>query len=108
MNDLKIFENREFGKIRTLEKNNQIYFVGNDVAKILGYERAAKAILDHVEIEDKDVIPIQDSIGRMQNTAVINESGLYSLILSSKLPRAKNFKRWVTAEVLPNIRKRSS
>ena len=105
MQELQIFENIEFGKIRTLRKDNEIFFVGNDVAAILGYERTAKAIADHVEFEDKDVVPIQDTIGRMQNTAVINESGLYSLILSSKLPGAKRFKRWVTKEVLPNIRK---
>lgn len=105
MSNIQIFNNQEFGTIRTLEKNNEIYFIGNDVATILGYERASKAILDHVEQEDKDVVPIQDSIGRMQNTAIINESGLYSLILSSKLPGAKKFKRWVTSEVLPSIRK---
>lgn len=105
MQELQIFENIEFGKIRTLKKNNEIFFIGNDVAAILGYERTAKAIADHVELEDKDVVPIQDSIGRMQNTAVINESGLYSLILSSKLPGAKRFKRWVTKEVLPSVRK---
>lgn len=85
--------------------NNEPWFIGKDVANVLGYERATKAIQDHVDKEDKDVIPIQDSIGRMQKTPVINESGLYSLILSSKLPNAKKFKRWVTAEVLPSIRK---
>lgn len=105
MSNIQIFENKEFGRIRTIEKNNQVYFIGNDVASILGYERTAKAILDHVEQEDKDVVPIQDSIGRMQNTAIINESGFYSLVLSSKLPSARRFKRWVTSEVLPSIRK---
>lgn len=105
MNELKIFSNEQFGEIRTIVIRNTPYFVGKDVAKILGYERPVKAILDHVEIEDKDEVPIQDSIGRMQNTPVINESGLYSLILSSKLPKAKEFKRWVTSEVLPSIRK---
>lgn len=105
MNALKIFENKEFGEVRVLEINNEPWFIGKDIATILGYERAAKAILDHVEQEDKDVVPIQDSIGRMQNTAIINESGLYSLILSSKLPGAKKFKQWVTSEVLPSIRK---
>lgn len=73
--------------------NNEPYFVGKDVAEILGYERPTKAISDHVDTEDRDAVPIQDSIGRMQNTPVINESGLYSLILSSKLPKAKEFKR---------------
>lgn len=105
MNALRIFENEEFGEVRVLEINNNPWFIGRDVATILGYERTAKAILDHVEQEDKDVVPIQDSIGRMQNTAIINESGLYSLILSSKLPGAKKFKQWVTSEVLPSIRK---
>lgn len=105
MNELKIFENPEFGKVRTMEINGEPYFVGKDVAEILGYERPAKAILDRVDNEDKNEVPIKDSIGRMQNTAIINESGLYSLILSSKLPKAKEFKRWVTSEVLPSIRK---
>lgn len=106
MNDLQVFKNNEFGEIRTINRAGQIFFIGNDVARILGYERTAKAILDHVEQEDKVVVPIQDTIGRMQNTAVINESGLYSLILSSKMPNAKKFKRWVTSEVLPSIRQK--
>lgn len=105
MNDLQVFKNEEFGAIRTVTINDEVWFVGKDVAKALGYERATKAIQDHVEEEDKDGIPIRDSIGRMQNTPIINESGLYSLILSSKLPTAKKFKRWVTSEVLPSIRK---
>lgn len=105
MNDLKIFENKEFGEIRTVIKDGEPWFVGKDVTKILGYERPTKAILDHVDGEDLDAVPIQDSIGRMQNTPVVNESGLYSLILSSKLPNAKKFKKWVTSEVLPSIRK---
>lgn len=89
MNDLKIFENKEFGEIRTVVKDGEPWFVGKDVTKILGYERPTKAILDHVDEEDLDAVPIQDSIGRMQNTPAVNESGLYSLILSSKLPNAK-------------------
>lgn len=105
MNELKVFENVQLGKVRTLEIKGEPYFVGKDVAEILGYERATKAIQDHVDIEDKDEVPIQDSIGRMQKTPIINESGMYSLILSSKLPKAKEFKRWVTSEVLPTIRK---
>lgn len=105
MNELKIFENPAFGKIRTIEKGGTPYFVGKDVAEVLGYERPAKAIADHVDEEDRDEVPIQDSIGRRQKTHVINESGLYSLILSSKLPKAKEFKHWVTSEVLPSIRK---
>jgi anti-repressor protein len=104
MDNIKIFENPDFGKVRTLSINNEPYFVGKDVAEILGYERTTKAIRDHVDAEDCDVVPIQDSIGRMQSTPIINESGLYSLILSSKLPTAKKFKHWVTSEVLPSIR----
>ena len=96
------FENSE---VRTLTIENEPYFVGKDVAEILGYERPTKAVNDHVDPEDIDAVPIQDSIGRMQNTPIINESGLYSLILSSKLPTAKKFKRWVTSEVLPSIRR---
>lgn len=105
MTDLQIFKNPEFGKIRTIEKDGEPWFVGKDVAAALGYERPTKAILDHVDDEDKDEVPIQDSIGRSQNTPIINESGLYSLVLSSKLPTAKKFKRWVTSEVIPSIRK---
>lgn len=105
MNNIEIFKNADFGEVRALTINNEPWFVGKDVAAILGYERATKAIGDHVDIEDIDEVPIQDSIGRMQKTPVINESGLYSLVLSSKLPTAKKFKRWVTAEVLPAIRR---
>lgn len=105
MTDLQIFKNPEFGEIRTIEKDGEPWFVGKDVAAALGYERPTKAILDHVDDEDKDEVPIQDSIGRSQNTPIINESGLYSLVLSSKLPGAKQFKRWITSEVIPSIRK---
>lgn len=105
MQDIKIFENPEFGEIRALEIDNEPWFVGKDVATALGYERGTKAVQDHVDLEDKRAVPIQDSTGRMQNTPIINESGLYSLILSSKLPSAKRFRRWVTSEVLPSIRK---
>ena len=94
MNELKIFENEEFGSIREITINNEPWFVGKDVAEALGYERGAKAIYDHVELEDKDEIPIQDSIGRMQKTPIINESGLYALIFGSKLESAKRFKHW--------------
>ncbi len=104
-NKIKIFENEKFGKIRTIIKDGEPWFFGKDVAEILGYERAAKAIQDHVDPEDKDGIPIQDSIGRMQKTPIINESGLYCLVLSSKMPRAKEFRRWVTSNVLPTIRR---
>ena len=105
MNDLKIFENGEFGKVRTVLIDDEPFFVGKDVAEILGYERPTKAVKDHVEKADRDAVPIQDSIGRMQNTPIINESGLYSLILSSKMPRAREFKHWVTSEILPSIRR---
>lgn len=105
MENIRIFENAEFGKIRTAQLNNETYFVGKDVAAALGYERATKAIQDHVDEEDKDVVLIQDSIGRMQNTPVVTESGLYALIFGSKLDSAKRFKHWVTSEVLPSIRK---
>lgn len=105
MNDLQIFNSEEFGEIRTVQLNNETYFIGKDVAEALGYERATKAIQDHVDSEDKDEVPIQDSIGRMQNTPVINESGLYALIFGSKLESATRFKHWVTSEVLPTIRK---
>lgn len=104
MNRLTNFD-FEGAQIRTLTIDEAPYFVGKDVATVLGYERPAKAIQDHVDDEDKDAVPIQDSIGRMQKTPVINESGMYSLILGSKLPSAKRFKRWVTSEVLPAIRK---
>lgn len=108
MNELKIFQNSQFGTIRTLSINNEPWFVGKDVAEILGYSNTRDAIAKHVDDEDKrteDGVAIRDTIGRMQKTPIINESGLYSLILSSKLPRAKEFKRWVTSEVLPSIRK---
>lgn len=105
MNQLQIFENPEFGAVRTVEIDGDPWLVGKDVAQALGYERATKAIQDHVDTEDKGVVPIQDSIGRMQKTPVINESGLYSLVLSSKLPTARKFRHWVTSEVLPSIRR---
>ncbi len=104
MNELRVFENTEFGSIRTLEINNEPWFVGKDVAEILGYSETAKAIRTHVDEEDKGASKM-DTPGGRQNIIVINESGLYSLILSSKLPTAKKFKHWVTSEVLPAIRK---
>lgn len=102
---VQIFNNPEFRDVRVVMQDGEPWFVGKDVAEALGYERATKAIQDHVDFEDKGEVPIQDSIGRMQKTPIISESGLYSLILSSKLPSAKKFKRWVTSEVLPAIRK---
>lgn len=93
--------------LRTLtDENGDPWFVGKDVATILGYTNPRKALIDHVDDEDKtDGVTIRDSIGREQNPTAINESGLYSLILGSKLPTAKRFKHWVTHEVLPSIRK---
>ena len=105
-NNIQIFTNEVFGEVRTCQVNNQIMFVGKDVATALGYSNTRKALLDHVDKEDRlDGVTIRDSIGRNQLAVFINESGLYSLILSSKLPQAKAFKRWVTSEVLPSIRK---
>ena len=112
MEEIKTFVNKEFGKVRTVSKGGEPWFVGKDVALILGYSNASKAVLSHVDNEDKRFVMM--SIADSQNgnvskgqskTAIINESGLYSLILSSKLPSAKRFKKWVTSEVLPSIRK---
>lgn len=103
--DITIFKNSEFGEIRTTEINGESWFVGKDVAGILGYEKARNAIAMHVDEDDALKQGITDSLGRMQETTFINESGLYSLILGSKLPSARAFKRWVTSEVLPSIRK---
>lgn len=104
MNELQIFENSEFGTIRMLEVDGEPYFVGKDVAEILGYQNASKALIDHVDKEDKLNNESLSSIGQ-RGGWLINESGLYSLVLGSKLPSAKKFKRWVTSEVLPSIRK---
>jgi prophage antirepressor-like protein len=104
MNDLQIFKNDEFGEVRTVEKDGQIYFVGKDVAEALGYKDSSDSLKRHVDEDDKGVGEIPTP-GGMQNMIVINESGLYSLVLSSKLEGAKKFKRWVTNEILPSIRK---
>lgn len=104
MSELQIFKNAEFGSIRILQINGEPYFVGRDVAEILGYSNSRKALADHVDEEDKGVTKC-DTLGGTQEMTVINESGLYSLILSSKLPTARRFKRWVTSEVLPTIRR---
>ena len=100
---IQIFKNKEFGEIRTCQVNNQIMFVGKDVAKALGYADQQKAIKMHVDNEDKLTRQIVVS-GQKRSVILINESGLYALILSSKLEQAKAFKRWVTSEVLPQIR----
>jgi anti-repressor protein len=91
--------------VRTVTVNDTPYFVGKDVAEILGYAKARNALSTHVDSEDALKWGVMDELGRKQETTIINESGLYSLILSSKLPQAKEFKRWVTSEVLPTIRK---
>ena len=96
------YENSE---IRTIEKDGDPWFVGKDVAAVLGYSNTRDALAKHVDDEDKNTVVIRDGIQGNPNTIVINESGLYSLVLSSKLPNAKKFKRWVTSEVLPSIRK---
>lgn len=103
-NKIQIFENSEFGKVRTLMIDGEPWAVGRDVAEALGYKNPRQAVIDHVDPEDKGVAK-RDTIGGNQDTAIINESGLYSLILSSKLPKAKEFKRWITSEVLPALRK---
>ena len=103
-NKFEVYSNVEFGAVRTLTIDNEPYFVGKDVATILGYSNSSKAIADHVDEEDKLNNETLSSLGQ-RGGWLINESGLYSLILSSKLPTAKKFKRWVTAEVLPSIRK---
>lgn len=104
MNELQVFENQEFGSVRTVAHNNEPWFVGKDVAEALGYKRARDAIRDHVDDEDKEAVKHR-TLGGVQNMTIINESGLYCLVLSSKLPTAKKFKRWVTSEVLPALRK---
>ena len=104
MSELQIFKNAEFGSVRALTINDEPYFVGKDVAVILGYSNPRDALAKHVDDEDKGVAKC-DTPGGVQDLTVINESGLYSLILSSKLPNAKKFKRWVTSEVLPAIRR---
>ncbi len=102
--EIKIFKNEMFGEIRTLvNEKGETFFVGKDVAEALGYTNTRKALQDHVDDEDKGVTK-RDTLGGIQQMVVINESGLYSLVLSSKLPQAREFKRWVTSEVLPQIR----
>lgn len=104
MTDLQIFKNPEFGEIRTIEKNGEPWFVGKDVAAALGYEKPTDAVRKHVDVEDRGISKMETPSGA-QETTIINESGLYSLVLSSKLPTAKKFKRWITSEVIPSIRK---
>lgn len=107
MNELKIFDNEEFGEIRTVLIDEEPWFVGKDVAEVLGYSNPRDAINKHVDEEDKGVAKC-DTLGGKQELTVVNESGLYSLIFSSKMQNAKRFKHWVTSEVLPSIRKTGS
>ena len=107
MNELKIFKNSDFGEIRTVTINGEPHFVGKDVAEILEYQNGSRDINRHVDPEDRIKTMVFDG-NQDKETILINESGLYSLILSSKMPKAKKFKRWVTSEVLPEIRKTGS
>lgn len=107
MKDIQIFNNPEFGEIRTTIVDGEPYFVGKDVAEVLAYKETAKAIREHVDDDDKGV-SVLDTPGGKQKMVVINESGLYGLVFGSKLPTAKKFKHWVTSEVLPTIRKTGS
>lgn len=106
MNELQVFNNSEFGQLRTMTINGEPWMVGKDVATALGYAKPENAIASHVDAEDKTTTLIQGTGSNYKSNAVcINESGLYSLVLSSKLPTAKKFRRWVTSEVIPSIRK---
>ena len=105
MKNLTIFKNKEFGQIRTCMVDGETFFVGKDVASALGYANPTKAVTVHVDEEDRSMSEMGTLQRGNQSTIIINESGLYSLILSSKLESAKRFKRWVTSEVLPQIRK---
>lgn len=105
MNKLQIFSNQEFGTIRTTEINGEPFFVGKDVAEALGYEKPRNAIAQHVDPDDALKQGLTDSLGREQEAIFISESGVYALVFGSQLPKAKEFKHWVTSEVLPTIRK---
>lgn len=106
-NQLQVFNNAEFGQVRTIVKNEEVWFVGKDVAEALGYSNTRDALTKHIDNEDRADVAIHD--GRQNRSMIIiNESGLYSLVFSSKLPSAKKFKHWVTREVLPSIRKTGS
>ena len=106
MNEIMTFVNEEFGSVRTVSINGEPWLVGNDVAMCLGYAKPRNAVARHVDEEDKALAPFQGGCSSgTQNTIIINESGFYSLVLSSKLQGAKRFKRWVTSEILPTIRR---
>ena len=104
-NEIKIFEHEQFGSVRTILIDGQPWFVGKDVAEALGYTNTRKALLDHVDLEDKNTVTIRDGNKGNPNQTIINESGVYCLIIKSKLETERQFKRWVTSEVLPSIRK---
>lgn len=108
MHELQIFNNEEFGEVRTVVIEGEPWFVGKDVAEALKYNEPHKAIQRHVEEDDRMKHPVTDSTGRTQEVWIISESGLYTLIFGSKLESAKRFKRWVTSEVLPALRKTGS
>ena len=105
MNEIQVFNNPEFGNVRTVIINGEPWLIGKDVAQALGYSNPRDALSKHVDDEDKNTVAFRDGTSGNPNQTVINESGLYSLVLSSKLPGAKKFKRWVTSEILPSIRK---
>ena len=105
MEEIRIFNNPEFGEVRTILIDGEPWFVGKDVANALGYKKVTEALQTNVDEMDSTLMGVMDSMGREQKTKVINESGLYSLIFGSKLDSAKKFKRWVTSEVLPSLRK---
>lgn len=107
-NKVQVFNSEEFGEVRTIEIDNEIWFVGKDIAEKLGYAKPRNAIANHIDLEDRKVAPIQGNLGGTQEMTLINESGVYSLIIGSKLPTAKRFKHWITSEVLPTIRKTGS
>lgn len=105
MNELKIFQNPEFGAVRTIVVDDEIWFVGNDVARALGYQKPDQAVRTNVSDEDSTLMGVSDSNNHTQKMKVINESGLYDLVFESRLSSAKRFRHWVTSEVLPSIRK---
>ncbi len=105
MNELKIFQNPEFGAVRTIIIDDEVWFVGNDVARALGYQKPDQAVRTNVSDEDSTLMGVSDSNNHTQQMKVINESGLYDLVFESRLPSAKRFRHWVTSEVLPSIRK---
>lgn len=104
-NNIKVFENQEFGSVRTIIIEGEPWFVGKDVAKALGYSNPHDALAKHVREDEKQPLAIRDPLGKLRDTIIINESGFYSLVFASKLPTAQEFRYWVTSEVLPDIRK---